>query len=371
MKIYFRITVILAALLAVSCAKRNDADDIHGDELETVKAWMKLNVPNAVELTEGVWYEWLERGPEESEGGRVRPENGDHIMLDYTGYPLLNYDPVRHKGNIFMTRDEATAKLAGSFNVYTYYAPLLLNYVTNNSGLFGGQVAAIEDLGMRVGDHIRLYMSAGMSLTAPALTYNYGYGGNVSFSASYPKVVTMKLTGLVTKNIKDYERDIVTDFISNDWGVEPEEARLIDRTPNAGEDGYKDIYINIEENDVAQPKIKMDSTIRIRYTGYFIDKGTRGFVFDTNVPEIGHALERDTLLYSALSFNASTMSEKYISAFTKMVEADTLHYGSKCSLVFISDWGYPGGRNGNATSTYIQYNTPLLFDIYIEPYKEK
>ena len=118
------LSVFIVAVSVASCAKQ-PSDDLGGRQQLAFEEWMKYYGDGAVKQSTGIYTKKLDSLP----GNVIRhPQEGNWIRVNYTGR-ILN------TGNIFVTRDSATAQLQGTFQYYTHYVPEYFQFKSDNGSV--------------------------------------------------------------------------------------------------------------------------------------------------------------------------------------------------------------------------------------------
>ena len=139
------LSVFIVAVSVASCAKQ-PSDDLGGRQQLAFEEWMKYYGDGAVKQSTGIYTKKLDSLP----GNVIRhPQEGNWIRVNYTGR-ILN------TGNIFVTRDSATAQLQGTFQYYTHYVPEYFQFKSDNGSVPSGMLYALGE--MNAGDVVRAYI---------------------------------------------------------------------------------------------------------------------------------------------------------------------------------------------------------------------
>lgn len=361
-----RITAAFLAtlFLTYSCTDSNDENEEEKYKV-AFDTWMELNinkngVTKAMKQDNGMYIEWLERGP----AGAPAPITGDWLMINYRGMNLSNYDADSETGDIFMTRYREDARRfvvneRATDTAYTHFVP---HYIQNSryNGMMPGQQAALKM--MKKGDRVRLYLPYELAYGGSSLTRNNGYGGQFS-QGSGPVIVEMELVDIID-DPQDREEKIVRDYAVGKWGM----------TEN---DTIKhNLYLQVTDHIAGSDTVRTDSTISIYFTGRFAEDD---FVFETNIDTIATPIRRIPFYsdsrYTSYASNFILFRASYNTvdeAFTEAVESGLITYGCRFRMVFTSEYGN-GNTEGISYSepyTEVQMYTPLVYEVYVEPYKE-
>lgn len=366
MKIFFRVTaaVIATILLTSSCTKSDKKETFEEKAEQAFNKWMELNVnKNGVIKAEkqenGMYVEWLKHAPE----GAPAPQTGDWLMLNYRGMNFTGYNPETGKGDIFTTRHIEDARLfvqEASDTAYTHYVPQYMLY-SNSSGMMYGQYAALKL--MKKGDKVRLYLPEALASGGSELTTDNGYGGQMSQSTT-PIVFEMELADIVEDPITREQR-IVRDIAVKEWQM------LENDTVRAN------LYCQILDYVEGSDTVGKDSVLTLHLAGKFAEDN---FVFETNIDSIANRFRRTPFLedtrYESYYVNFTHFRAAYDfldDAFKEVIEAGLITYGCRFRMVFTSEYG-----DGNAEKisyvepyTVVQKYTPLIYEVYVEPYKDE
>ncbi|MCC8087909.1 MAG: FKBP-type peptidyl-prolyl cis-trans isomerase [Rikenellaceae bacterium] len=336
-KFFAVVTLLLISVFFLpSCAKEKSEDNSE-NKYQSFLLWMNKYHPDVEMLYDGVFLEWLERGP-----GEVKLYEGYWIKIDYTGRTL--------DGSIYVTRDKSTAQKLGIFSTSNYYAPEYLpffpgtieaEYYASTANMAKGQAEVLKL--MSEGDSVRLYLYADQAYP-DGYSLMSGYAvtsSSVSINSSV--IIDMKLSQVVPDPLI-LEKEMLGVFVIDSLGMDLEDYT---------EEG---LYIKktLEVPDSDYPT--EEELVSIYYTGRLLD----GFIFDTNDK------------YEALANGTYDPSEEYsYYEFYPNEDADVIEgmrtailnmrYGEKARVVFLSKFGYGESGGGAAIPPY----SPLVFDIHL------
>ena len=156
------------------------------------------------QTVDGIYTKKLDSLP----GNVIRhPQEGNWIRVNYTGR-ILN------TGNIFVTRDSATAQLQGTFQYYTHYVPEYFQFKSDNGSVPSGMLYALGE--MNAGDVVRAYIPYGLAYGTSGTSFGSGYEGQVaSVPGSTPIIIDMELLEIVADPVIA-ENELVQDFAYNE-----------------------------------------------------------------------------------------------------------------------------------------------------------
>lgn len=221
--------VPVAGLLALtSCAKDEDESYVQFEN-QALEAWMTQHRPDLVKNYQpdgGYYIDVLDAGEPDKD-----PLNKEPIWVsfDFTGRDLA--------GNIILTRNADSARLAGTFSKYTHYVPFYRYCGTENTGLMEGTWLAMRntlklgekyynankdrlglrspELQLRYGTKIQLYMPS--SVVGNGVEGTGGYEGQYTLSSKRPFIVTMEIRDTVS-NPLEREGGDVDEFCDDNGG---------------------------------------------------------------------------------------------------------------------------------------------------------
>lgn len=338
------ICAIIAATIAamtVSCAKPVEVD-LSARELASLDAWIKLHAPEAVQLTEGIYYEILEPAP------------ADALPIENLTWVSAEYDIKDINGNTVYTRSEGTAKRMGSYSKYTRYVPdfMFLGSKPASSSMPAAMFYALQE--MSVGEVWRIYSVSEHIFDAIGINNEVGYGGQRSLAANSPAIID-SLTVLETvMNPDQRERDLISNLVIREWGFEDErdslKSHLYLQRLNPGHNGAE---------------VSVGSSAWLYYKAYFLEDGS---FLDTNIDSVWnnrfgskrYSLNQvgmqvpveDTTAIAINRRDPMTVStEMPLKVLGFVMEWDDLHYGDSLRMVVSSPYAYGDvGRIGHYKS---------------------
>ena len=332
------LSVFIVAVSVASCAKQ-PSDDLGGRQQLAFEEWMKYYGDGAVKQSTGIYTKKLDSLP----GNVIRhPQEGNWIRVNYTGR-ILN------TGNIFVTRDSATAQLQGTFQYYTHYVPEYFQFKSDNGSVPSGMLYALGE--MNAGDVVRAYIPYGLAYGTSGTSFGSGYEGQVaSVPGSTPIIMDMELLEIVADPVIA-ENELVQDFAYNEWGKTIEDtvrANIYRRTLSLGKD---------------TATVKADTTVSVYYVGRFMD----GFVFDTNIEDTArkYNIYSSSNRYDSITVNTGGTDTTYVKGFYHAIVG--MKFGETAQTVFTSAYGYGSTLQSPENETWINPYTPLMFTIMVIP----
>lgn len=312
MKYVLKSLWIAAAVVAVAACAKAESSDYTVTERISLDSWMKLYVdsPDLEKWDNGMYVQWLHHGD-----GDSLAEAGDWVRVNFNGMTLQK--------DIFYTRSEQTARLQGTFTRHTHYVPYFFYLNDPNNTTIDGIYDIL--LKMRVGDKVRIYLPSDLAYGSSGYSNdeNVGYSGQFSLDGNVPVIIDeLELIEMSTDPIVE-ERVGVEAFVAEQWNINPADSLL--------ESYYFDLQTPFPfERD----SISRDSTIKIYYTGKFLD----GFVFDSNIDSVQQRVWGSIDNSGPLEFKMEDDSTSYVRGFT--LALSKMCYGDRAKVVFTSNYGY-------------------------------
>ena len=212
--------VPVAGLLALtSCAKDEDESYVQFEN-QALEAWMTQHRSDLVQNYQsdgGYYIDVIEAGDQSLDPIGKEPI---WVSFDFTGRDLA--------GNIILTRNADSARLAGTFSKYTHYVPFYRYCGTENTGLMEGTWLAMRntlklgekyynankdrlglrspELQLRYGTKIQLYMPS--SVVGNGVEGTGGYEGQYTLSSKRPFIVTMEIRDTVNNPLEREGGDV-------------------------------------------------------------------------------------------------------------------------------------------------------------------
>ena len=333
--------IFCVACVVAACAEKVE-EDIEAKRKLAFETWMELYGDGATRLPSGVYVKKLSSS---SESSVVKPPvDGNWVSLNYTGRAL-------YTGNIFVTRDSATARLLGSFEYYTHYVPEFAKFSkTDTVGVIQGVYDALAT--MNEGDVVRAYIPPSLAYGSNGGSFSGGYEGQVSSVGSDVAIIMdLELKKIVPDPVA-YETEQVQQFAYNNWGKRVDDTIAKNVYRQTLELGKKDTLT-----------VSDDTTVCVYYVGRFLD----GFIFDTNIADTAKKYNiYDTSIgtkYDSLKISTNGTDTSYIQGFYKAIVG--MKFGETAETVFTSRYGYGSSVRTPSDGTWISSYTPLRYTIEV------
>lgn len=348
--IFFALVVIGLGVSIFSCADNKLVPDPEVSYFDTFDLWVKKNYPHLQKVadTEGFYMSITKN----TDGNTKKPTDSCYVSIEFSA-SLPN-------GAYFLNTDPVFARQLGSFSFNTHYVPFKFRVAEwgRYYGLTKAQYEALKQ--MSVGDEVEI-------VAAPNYGYDYsldnmyeGFGGNAKIAKESMAHIKMKLVSFVLDAEKQAEEDV--------------QKYLKDRS-EAGEIWHETergvFYNKILINDNEADSVRVDSALKINYTGYFMDQ----FVFDTSIKEVAE----DNNIYDSnrkyvpsdfyynkgdtTNFGGSGETGNYIKSFKGVIEK--MRLGEKVIMICYPSKAYGAEGKYSLRGPLIQTHTPLIFDIEI------
>ena len=333
--------ILIVASVLGACAEKVE-DDIEGKRKLAFETWMELYGDGATRLPTGVYVKKLSSS---SESSVIKPPvDGNWVSLDYTGQAL-------YSGNIFVTRDSATARLLGSFEYYTHYVPEFVKFSkTDTVGVIQGVYDALAT--MNEGDVVRAYIPPSLAYGTNGSSFSGGYQGQTSaVGGDVAIIMDLELKKIVADPVA-YETEQVQQFAYNHWGKRVDDTIAKNVYRQTLELGKKDTLT-----------VSDDTTVCVYYVGRFLD----GFIFDTNIADTARKYNiYDSSIgtkYDSLKISTNGTDTSYIAGFYKAIVG--MKFGETAETVFTSLYGYGSAAQTPDDGTWINPYTPLRYTIEV------
>ena len=218
----------IIALLAVGCSviatfacTHDNATDTEAIKRKSFEAWIEAHAPQAMPLGDtGMYYEVLEEADNSSSG-----------KVDVRGKWIdVNYRMCTLDGDIFYNRDEATARLIGTYDAYTHYVPERFYIASSwdSSSLPKGLYTTFTEI--IPGATWRVYMPADMAFASSGfdMTGGYGYGGQIALDEDKAVMLDqVRITDIIENPQQlgdDQIRTLATTARPEGWGMYPNDT---------------------------------------------------------------------------------------------------------------------------------------------------
>ncbi len=318
----FVFSVITLSLLAlISCEE--EVDNRESDELIRLEAYMNIHYPDVEPTESGLYYIPL------SEGDGATPEAGNYLLFEFTGKNL--------DGDVFETTVQHTAYLHDILNPKTRFAPKFRKYKDEENPMIEGLSEGFSY--MQEGDSVRLIMPSSLAYGAAR------FQGLKPFSSL---IYDVKLKRVIT-NPEDYEQELITNYITENYPLEPNEylqnGIYLLEGPTASDS---------QEGEEVPESITDGDEVAVYYTGTLVDN----WIFDTNIMEVA----QDNNTYDSnndyLPLSVTVGEEGYIEGFSLALEILQTYSTAKVIIPSESAYGVEG------TETIPPYS-PLVFELDI------
>ena len=333
--------ILIVASVLGACAEKVE-DDIEGKRKLAFETWMELYGDGATRLPTGVYVKKLSSS---SESNVIKPPvDGNWVLLNYTGRAL-------YSGNIYVTRDSATARLLGTFQYYTHYVPEFVKFSkTDTIGVIQGVYDALAT--MNEGDVVRAFIPPSLAYGTYGSSFTGGYQGQTSaVGGDVAVMMDLELKKIVADPVA-YETEQVQQFVYNNWGKRVDDTIAKNMYRQTLELGKKDTLT-----------VSDDTTVCVYYVGRFLD----GFVFDTNIADTARKYNiYDSSIgtkYDSLKISTNGTDTSYIAGFYKAIVG--MKFGETAETVFTSLYGYGSTAQTPDDGTWINPYTPLRYTIEV------
>lgn len=282
------VSALLCAVALASCVKENEPS---GDEMESraLRAWIKKHHPELLVNHQAkgdyyidivAWGEETDMGTENDYGDKpVMEQDSVWMFYNVTGYDL--------DGNVCLNRNEAVARMQGTFKLATHYIPYLnfsgeVNAIgllestyllaRNEVTLGDKYVADHSDVckdkvfKLRRGSKVRIYAPSSITYASSGVDMDGGFGGQFALDGNVPMILDIEVLRTI-KNPSDLEIDMITAIVGapdnksdgqNGWtlalttGTTAEEGVSDDKNDDGGEENSEDkkkligLYYNLQ-----------------------------------------------------------------------------------------------------------------------------
>ena len=310
--------LLLAALVAVSCAKEIDESE-RSVQQRILDSFVELNYPSATVKNSGLVIIDYVQG------------TGDTLDNQEAGYFEVTNQNL--SGEYTETTDEELAKVLGWYANSNYYGPSFydIGYESNYAGL----EEAVT--GLQVGGRVKFILP-------PWLTYTID---KESWNLTQSFIYDMELKEVI-KEMYPWEEDTMRAYANIHY---------------PGLDTTSQYFYFKKLHDAGADTLKQE-TVDVRYVGRLLD----GWVFDTNIADTAkkYGIYDKTNDYEPLSVQFHETLEDMVEESSLVrgfcMALKEMSYGDIAFTMFYSEYGYKAAGSGE-----IGPYQPLTFWIYIEP----
>lgn len=277
-----RITVAaaLATLALASCVKEESVD---GKEAEnhSLNAWIKKNRPDLLgnKQANGAYYVDVLAWGDETDAGDDNDFGDKPIMEQDSVWLFYNLTGRDLDGNVCLNRNEALARMQGTFSLQTHYVPYM-NYAgkvnayalleatylaTRNEITLGEQYVADHadickstTLKLHRGTKVRIYAPSTIAYGSSGTSTSGGYEGQYTLDGNVPMIMDIEIVRAI-KNPSDLEIGMLKDLVgapdeksdgANGWTLalrdKSDDDSTDDSTDDDKDDGkLKGLYYNL------------------------------------------------------------------------------------------------------------------------------
>ncbi len=228
------VPALLCAVAFVSCVKENEPS---GAEMESrsLRAWIKKNRPELLEnhQTKGDYYIDIVAWGDESDMGNDNDYGGKPVMEQDSVWMFYNITGYDLDGNVCLNRNEAVARMQGTFELASHYIPYLnFSGEVNAIGLLESSyllarnevtlgdkyVADHSDVckdkvfKLRRGSKVRIYAPSSITYASSGVNMDGGFGGQFTLDGNVPMILDIEVLRTI-KNPSDLEIDMITAIV--------------------------------------------------------------------------------------------------------------------------------------------------------------
>ena len=261
------LAVAVAACACCSCA-RTESENFNEIEDKALDIWVSSNAPDAEPLGDtGMYYEVIKALPD---GSATKVDvRGRWVDVEYVIRDL--------NGDIVYNRNEATARLLGTFTKYTHYIPDRL-YIASRQDLSdipSGIYQAITEI--TPGETWRVYIPSRLAFASYGIQTSTGYGGQQALESDVPVILDSLRIVNIVDNPQSEGRQAIEEFVTASrpvgWG------KPLNDTVREG------LYMDILARPNPGDTVPLNQSANIYYRCGFLD----GHLIDSNI---------DTVLYN-------------------------------------------------------------------------
>lgn len=337
---------ISVILLMASCA--SEAPSLITDPMydEYFKKWVKKHAPEAIELENNIFVEYLKKNDDPKDTTTIKPR----VSWVYFSYTLRTLN-----GDIFASRDSSLIRQVGTWRNNTHFVDAYMNIGSNDSYstlCVGAQYGMTK---MKTGEHARFYIPAAAAYLS-SMSVNSGYSGSSVTYIDNPVIFEVRIDKIVDNPTK-FESDSVEQYAITKWGQFVKDTIF---------DG---IYLNKTKVVPDGGYIGKDSVVLIDFTEFFTD----GFILNTNVDSIAKKYDiydsSNTSQYKPTSITAGGSYEDIDQAIVKAVLK--MRRGERADILTVSKWTLKGNEGNVSNIPQIEAYQPRLFQIRIYTKEEE
>lgn len=331
-RLYILLFAALAAVSAASCAK-NETTGKNEANKRYLEAWMKINHPEAVKNSSGIYI------LSDKEGTGREAGSSDDFPFAYMSYTITDLE-----GNITETTDENVAKQLGTYTPGSYYGPVVK--MRSSTGLTAGQDLLINT--MRAGGTRKAVIPGWFNTTQVRYGSEDEYLSNVSGDDT---VISLTLHNVIS-DLTAWQLDSMARYMIREFHALPDSLK------------YGFYYIQ-RQAPTDTTSFESGSTVYINYTGMTLN----GQVFDTTDANTAkdwgvYSSGRDyspmkvntASEYTDITYSTGSSKSSLIDGFAYCISL--MKTGEKGTCIFYSDLGYK-----STSSSSIPAFSPLRFDI--------
>lgn len=320
------ITLLLAAVLAVSCAVTPQEDEDYSYD-RVMKAWMRVNYPNVQPYGSGGAYV-------------LSLSQGSGPAVTDSAYVRIHYTKRYLDQSIIETNVEYLAEQLGTWTAASCF----------DGNIWRVDQGYLPDALEEVIKHMRGGGYALIALPMSASDHSYtAYDAFSSTSELSNELIEIEIDTVIT-NIIDYQEKELRNWFREHYN-----------SSSTLED-----HLYFKKLETAEDTIPEGNNVNVRYVGRLLN----GQVFDTNIEDTAkfYRIWKDGKTYDALSIayykddeDQFSTSNSVVTGFGKAILS--MNYDETAVTAFSSDLGYGESGSNPAIPEY----TPLSFWLYIEP----
>ncbi len=327
----FWLLALAAFIIFSSCEK--EVDEREADEMLRLDAYIKLNYPDAIKTSSGLFYVIIE------EGDGTKTTSNDYILYDYTGMDLDE--------NVFETTIKSEAILHDIFSSKINYVPIFRKYYNPMKSLLPCLFEGFS-----------LISQGGKAKIIVPSRLAYGKNTYKGLNPFTSVIFDIELVRVVS-DPDAYEKELIENYLSQNYpdlvpdSIKTEKGVYIlefVQHPDEEEDEEEE-----EENPVPynQP-IEEGYEVTLDYQGRLVD----GFLFDTSIRSVAEAAGMLNSSKTYEPIKVTVGSEAHIQGFSEaLLNLTTFSYAK---VLIPSSLAYK-----DLGTTNIHPYAPLVFDLEI------